>query len=75
MTPLMSQMIGWVKSISPEVVHICDTKGELKLKNLTIPNGSIMTIIPDGYHLTTIQIFDEIDDNILNITYWSKSTK
>lgn len=53
------------------MVESCSSIGEMTLSNLTFENSTLIKLWPDGEFKTRFLFFDELDDNIYNVTYYS----
>lgn len=52
-------------------LDLCHSKEYLKASNISFVNTTIARMFPSGEHKTSLKFFDEIDDNIGFVTFYS----
>lgn len=64
-----------IKSVVGNFVEICDRAGDFKVSNISIQDLPLARIWPSGHHRTTLKVSDDIDDNIVNGSYFGTIVK
>lgn len=72
--PFISKIFNTLKSLSGNLMDACTTIGQIKVYNVSLVNSTLTRLWPSGDFITNLRFFDDIDDNIVNLTYWSKIT-
>lgn len=60
------------KSKAGKMLKICGELGEFKVFNVSFEESAVIGIFPDGSYISNLHFHDEYDDNIFNLTYWSR---
>lgn len=68
--PFQLMMINLAKTLEGNVLGVCSTIGDIKVSNISYVNSTILRLFPAGDYKTNFKFFDDIDDNIMNVTYY-----
>lgn len=49
----------------------CSRAGDVRSYNISYMNSTLITMWPSGDYRTMFRLFDSLDDNIFNATYYS----
>jgi hypothetical protein len=69
--PFLEKMQNAFVACDGNIADACTKTGEMKLENFTFRDMSLASVWPEGEYKTTFKFFDDVDDNIFNITYLS----
>lgn len=64
----LSEMLKHAKNIGGEVLESCTRMGEIKNFNISCMNSSFTRILPAGHYRSTVRLYDDTDDNIVNVS-------
>lgn len=63
------------KVLVGELLDSCSRSGTFKSWNVTLQGNTFLETWPAGDYATLIRIFDEIDDNVFNVTFTASLVK
>lgn len=69
--PFIAGMLNLIKSFEGNLMDICDKIGDIKASNISFRNSTFISMFPAGNYKTSFKVYDEIDSNIFNLTYYS----
>lgn len=67
-TFILENIVNFLKGFDSNVLNSCSVTGEMKMSNLTLDNSTFVLMWPTGDYQTKIRFYDQIDDNIFNVT-------
>lgn len=53
------------------ILQSCTRAGEIRAYNISYINSSVMAMAPSGSFISALRLYDDIDDNVFNVTYYS----
>lgn len=68
--PLFTMLLNVGREIENGLHDICEKTGEIKIHNISHHNSSGSSFWPAGEFKTVTRIFDDLDDNIVNGTFY-----
>lgn len=73
--PYLDDLLGFAKSFEGNVWKFCSAPGEFKTSNISFMNSTFSQKFPPGDYRATFRIYDDVDENIFNLTYYSSNRK
>lgn len=53
------------------ILQSCNRVGEIRAYNISYMNSSAIQLTPSGDYRSVFRLFDDIDDNVFNVSYYS----
>jgi hypothetical protein len=60
-----------VKTIAKDLLRVCSEVGDIKVENITLSDSKITAGFPTAHYRVTYKFYDDIDDNIYNLTQYT----
>lgn len=70
-SPFFRDAIGFIKTLDLNFWDICSAPGEYKVANVSFYKSAVASKFPPGEYRNVIGVFDDIDDNVFNATYYT----
>lgn len=67
---LLNSIMDVVKNLNGNLMECCKKAGDINAMNVTLSNASFLSFFPAGNFKKTYRFYDDIDDNIVNLTYY-----
>lgn len=69
--PFLNTAIDFARSFQGNLLDICNTIGDIKVFNVSFAKSPTLALFPSGNFKSMWKFYDDIDDNIMNFTYYS----
>lgn len=67
----LETLLNVAKLVPGNLMKMCKGPGEIKYFNFTLINSTVTALFPNGNYKTIFKFYDDIDDNIMNTTYFA----
>lgn len=71
----LERFIAEIALVCRNIKKACNYQGEISVANVTFPEMEIISKLPPGNYKSSMRYYDEIDSNIVNVTFTSIVTK
>lgn len=72
--PLFEILLNEAKTMGEDLINFCFRIGDIKVTNVSLSNSSFVSKWPAGDFKSVFKFFDDDDDNISNMTFYSHIT-
>lgn len=69
--PFFESLLNAAKVIGKDLLEFCNRTGEMILANVSFANVPLVTGWPSGDYKTVYRFYDDLDDNIYNVSHFS----
>lgn len=69
-SPFIKELLEVAVNITGEMIEVCKRSGDFSVSNVSLSKVSMVAIWPSGDYRISLKLFDDIDDNISNGSYY-----
>jgi hypothetical protein len=70
--PMIDILLADAEKVGKDVTEVCSRTGEMKVSNYSLNDSAFASKFPAGDYRVEFKFFDDIDDNIYNLTFFAK---
>jgi hypothetical protein len=70
--PMFDFLLADAEKFGKDFLEVCTRTGDMRLSNYSLEDSAFASKFPTGDYRVEFKFFDDIDDNIYNMTFFAK---